>query len=198
MVFVLAAHLLAPLGVAGGLILALVRAACVGSFLFLVEQIVRSSHATLDDFTRSFGAYLWDVIGFFFLLWIFHLVVDPLLLSASNGPLLLMLLGLVLFILLNVVPELIYLGHHSSLALVTESYTFVRDNGLEWFPPNLLLGAGLYLLLGLPSPNLAILGVKMALLALSLYFGMIVRGLLFQALDGSSRRSRAFHWKARG
>jgi hypothetical protein len=40
--------------------------------------------------------------------------------------------------------------------------------------------------------------LQTAVLALILYFGMIVRGLLFSELAGSSRRARAFRYKAGG
>ena len=46
---------------------------------------------------------------------------------------------LVLLIFLNAVPELIYLGHHGGLNLLSESYRFIGENWIEWFPPNMLL-----------------------------------------------------------
>jgi hypothetical protein len=82
------------------------------------------------------------------------------------------------------------------MALVTESYEFIRDNGLEWFPPNLLLGACLWILLAIPAGAWPMFLAKMAILALFLYFAMIVRGFLFEELAGSTRRSRVFRWKA--
>ena len=58
---IVAARLCLPLGIAGGFALTLVQAACLGSFLYLVEMIVRTSRVTLNDFRHSFGRYLWDV-----------------------------------------------------------------------------------------------------------------------------------------
>src|SRR5574337_1005304 len=49
------------LGIIGGFVLSFVWAACIGSFLYLVEMIVRTSKVTLEDFRRSFGMYVWDV-----------------------------------------------------------------------------------------------------------------------------------------
>ena len=54
--------LVAPrLGLLGGFLLSLVWASCVGSFLYLVEMLVRTGRVSWGDFRRSFGVYLWDV-----------------------------------------------------------------------------------------------------------------------------------------
>ena len=187
----LAVPIVAPLGLAGGFLVSLLWSACMGSFLALVEAMVRDGRVTLDDFRGSFGRYLWDVVGISFLLWVFWTIATPALLSLPNGIAVVLAVQLVLFVLLNAVPELIYLGHHSALELLTESYTFIAENWIEWFPPNLLLAAGLWSLLGLPLFG-PLFFLHLALIALYVYFAMAVRGFLFQELAGSTRRSRAF------
>ncbi len=188
-VFMIAQPLLAPLGIAGGFIFSLLWAACIGSFLALVEAMVRDGRVTLDDFRGSFGRYLWDVVGISFLFWVFWMIVTPALLTIPNGGTVVLAVQLVGFVLLNAVPELIYLGHHSSFELVTASYAFVAENWIEWFPPNILLAVGWYLL---PELHPSLFLVEAALHALYLFFAMAVRGFLFQELAGSTRRSRAF------
>ena len=64
-------------GLAGGLIFSLITSACIGSFLYLVENIVRTNRVTWEDFTRSFGVYLWDVVAVNFVLWLFWFVLTP-------------------------------------------------------------------------------------------------------------------------
>lgn len=186
---------LAPLGLVGGFLLALVRAACLSSFLYLVEQIVRGSRLTLEDFGRSFGAYLWDVVGVLFLLWIAEHLLVPIVLSSPQGPAIALSIQLVAFVLFNAVPELIYLGHHSLLELLGESYGFITENWLEWFPPNLLLAGGFFLLLAVEAPGMLDL-VRLAVLSLYLYYAMVVRGLLFLELYGTTRRSRAYRYRS--
>ena len=181
----------ARLGIVGGFLLSLLWSACMGSFLSLVEAIVRSGRVTLEDFRTSFGRYLWDVVGVSFLLWIFWTVAMPAFATMPNGIALVLAVQLILFVILNAVPELIYLGHHSSLELVTASYSFIGENWIEWFPPNLVLALGLWWLLELEMPG-ALFLVHAAIVALYVYFAMAVRGFLFQELAGSSRRSRAF------
>jgi hypothetical protein len=179
------------LGFVGGLLVGIVWASCAGSFLYLVEMMVRTSRVSLADFRRSFGAYLWDVMGVLFLLWLFLMVVAPALASLPRGPALLLSAYLLMLVFFNAVPELIYLGHHSSLQLLRESYVFIGENWIEWFPASLGMTAVLYWISVPPLPGF--LGwVQTALVALLVYFVMVVRGLLFLELHDSSRRSRIF------
>ena len=189
--------LAAALGLLGGFVAGLVQAACLASFLYLVEQIVRSSKVTLDDFRRSFGVYLWDVVGVLFVFWIFQMLCVPVLLQTPNGLAILLSIELVGFVLFNAVPELIYFGHHSALELLAESAGFVSENWIEWFPPNLLAAATFALLVDVPMPaNVIGSLLHSAVLALFVYFVMVMRGLLFERLYGSSRRSRLFRWRS--
>lgn len=190
------AYLAAFLGLAGGFLLSLLMSACCGSFLYLVEMIVRTNKVTWEDFTRSFGVYLWDVVGVSFALWLFWFVARPMIEQVPQGPVVVLAINLVLVVLFNAVPELIYLGHHSLMGLLASSYEFVANNWIEWFPPNLLLLVGLLVLWRAPFGfGLAAYVLKSALLALFLYFAMVVRGLLFIELDGSTRRARMFRYK---
>jgi hypothetical protein len=182
------------LGFVGGFLISLVWAACAGSFLYLVEMIVRTSKVTLDDFRRSFGMYLWDVVGIIFLSWIFFTLATPAILQLPRGSMLLLFVQLVVFIVFNVVPELIYLGHYSAVALLSESYAFITANWIEWFPANLAAAGILY---GVAS--VTVVGparyLQAAAFGLLLYFTMVMRGLLFIELQGSTHRSRAFKYR---
>jgi hypothetical protein len=100
------------------------------------------------------------------------------------------------FVFLNAVPELVYVGRHAPMEVLGESYRFVVENWIEWFPANLVLlacVAGVFLL---PTDPYGL--VLTVLLGLVLYFVMVVRGLLFQELATSSRRGREFRRRAAG
>lgn len=197
LVMSIAYRLAAPLGFAGGFIITLVWAACVSSFLYLVEMMVRTSRVSLEDFRRSFVVYLGDVVGVMFIFWIFSMFATPALLTLPNGTLFLMAIYIAIFVFFNAVPELIYLGHQSSLALLAESYAFISANWVEWFPATLIASAVMYSVMALPLWGLAEL-VQDAIAGLLIYFTMVMRGLLFTELAGSSRRSRAFRHRAGG
>lgn len=184
------------LGLVGGLILNLVTAACVGSFLYLVEMMVRTTKVSLEDFRRSFVVYVGDVIGVMFVMWVLNLLLAPILMDSQYGVALSIFASIAIFVLFNAVPELIYLGHHSSLALLAESYRFISNNWIEWFPPNLLALAVLYTILALPVAGLGQIG-QVAVASLFTYFVMVMRGLLFLELSTSSDRARRFKYRAR-
>ncbi len=193
-----AALALAPLlGIVGGFLVSLVWAGCVGSFLYLVEMMVRTSRVTLDDFRRSAGAYLWDVVGVTFVLWLALRLLAPMLATIPQGPVLLFALNLVILVFFNAVPELIYLGRCSSLELLGQSYVFIGDNWIEWFPVTMALGGVVLLVAALPMPP-ALGWLKLAAVALLVAYTMVVRGLLFLELQGSSRRARAFRHRMGG
>ncbi len=192
----LAARVCLPLGIAGGFALSLVTAACAGSFLYLVEMIVRTSKVTVEDFRRSFGPYLWDVVGIMFLFWIFTFV-GPVFVRLPQGEVIVLFVYLAIFVLFNAVPELIYMGHYSATALLSESYAFITENWIEWFPATLIAVGLMYAVAALPLFGPAAY-VRDALVALLLYFTMVTRGLLFIELHGSTHRGRAFKYRMGG
>lgn len=183
------------LGVLGGFLLGLVWAACIASFLYLVERLVRHGRVTWADFPSSVAPYFSDVIGVLFVLWMLRTILSLALLSNPQALLISAIVQLFVFVFFNAVPELVYLGHHSSLDLLSESYRFISENWIEWFPPTLVAGVILYLLMELPGDGLAGLA-RRALAALFVYFTMVLRGLLFEELEGSTRRSRAYRYRS--
>jgi len=183
--------IVAPLGLVGGFLLGFVWAACVASFLYLVERLVRHGKVTVDEFRESFLPYFSDVIGVMFVLWVLNMLLSLALMTNPQGMLIAAIVQLFIFVFFNAVPELIYLGHHSSLDLLGESYTFITENWIEWFPPTVLAGVVMFLLLALPAGGWLEIP-KWGLIALFVYFTMVLRGLLFVELSTSTRRSRAY------
>lgn len=193
------------LGLLGGFLNALAWAFCAGSFLFLVETIVRTNRVTWTDFRNSLGAYLGEVLGVMFTLWVFELVLSRLVRPLPNGVFLSLGAELLLLVFFNALPELIYLGRHTLLDLLSASYAFIVENWLEWFPLNLLLfffygllraQNGRYLFAEPTVMDLSVHLLETAAAALFVYFIMIVRGFLFLELYGSTRRSRSFRYRA--
>lgn len=193
LIWTIAATVCLPLGIAGGFVLTIVKAACLGSFLYLVEMIVRTSKVTLHDFRHSFGAYILDVAGVMFLFWILTLV-SPAIRQLPQGEVILPFLLLAMCILFNAVPELLYMGHYSPTALLSESYQFITENWIEWFPATLAAIIIMYGISALPLRGVTVYAQDAAL-GLVLYFAMVMRGLLFIELHGSTHRGRAFKYR---
>lgn len=134
---VAATSVAAPLGILGGFILGAVNALLIGTTLSLIEQAVRSSRRlAIRDIWESVGQYFWDVIGVGFVLWVPILALEKGMASNPNGPFLAAAIFLLLFILLNPAPEVIYqLRRDSPLDVIRESYEFVIQHWIEWFLP---------------------------------------------------------------
>jgi hypothetical protein len=187
----------ARLGFVGGILLNLVFAGCAGSFLYLVEMMVRTSRVTLEDFRRSAGAYLWDVVGVTFVVWLTFRVLFTVLAPIPQGPMLLLGLEIIVLVFFNAVPELIYLDRASSLELLRLSYVFIGENWIEWFPAVAALGVLVRAAAVLPFPP-PFDFLQLGLIALLIAYAMVVRGLLFLELQESTRRSRAFRYRMGG
>ena len=181
----------APLGVAGGLLLYLAMIACMSSWLSLVAQVIQAGRVRLEDLPAGFVAYLGDLLTVAFLLWGLRLIAS---LVLAPFPFLAIVFGLAVLVFFNAVPELLYLGHHTATELLVESYRFIGENWIEWFPANLVLGGCVLAAFATPPGPYGIVTVAATGLALS--FAMIVRGLLFRELASSSHRGREFRRRA--
>ena len=137
----LAQQIAAPLGIAGGFLLGAVNALLVGAILSLIEQGVSYARTiTIKDVFESFGQYFWDVIGVGFVLWLPLMALDMGTQQNPNGPLVSYAIMLLLFILLNPAPEVIYqVPHDSPLEVFKRAYEFVLENWIEWFLPMAVL-----------------------------------------------------------
>lgn len=139
--FLLAVQIVGPLGIAGGFILGAVNALLVGATLSLIEQsITHARTLAIRDVFESLGHYFWDVIGVGFVLWLPLVALDMTVQTNPYGPLLSYAVLLLLFLLLNPAPEVIYQTRHDSpLEVLKTCYDFVLENWIEWFTPWLLV-----------------------------------------------------------
>jgi len=183
----------APLGIIGGFLVYLALVACASSWLSLVAQVLRTGRVRLEDVPTSFSTYFGDLLNVGFLFWGLQLIASFVL---AAFPFLQIVFALAVIVFLNAVPELVYVGRHSATEVLAESYRFIGENWIEWFPANVLIVAAVVAVGALPAGPFGV--VSMAALGLVLYFGMIVRGLLFQELTTSSRRTREFRRRAAG
>jgi hypothetical protein len=133
----MAQQIAAPLGMAGGFLLGAVNALLVGMTLSLIEQgVAYGRPITIKDIFDSFGQYFWDVIGVGFVLWIPLMALDMGTQQNPSGQWISYAVMLLIFILLNPAPEVIYqVRHDSPLDVFKQAYDFVLENWIEWFLP---------------------------------------------------------------
>ena len=139
--FLGASRIAAPLGMAGGFIIGIVNALLVGATLRLIEQSLNGSRTLgFGDITESFGYYFWDIIGVGFVLWLPTMALDMGVQANPYGQFFSSAFLLLLFILLNPAPEVIYqVRHDSPLDVFKTAYEFVLEHWIEWFLPFVIL-----------------------------------------------------------
>jgi len=137
----LATQIASPLGMIGGFVLGAVNALLVGATLSLIEQSISHARAlTIRDVLGSVGHYFWDVIGIGFILWLPLMALDLSTQANPFGQLISYAALLLIFLLLNPAPEIIYqVRHDSPLEVLKTSYEFVLENWMEWFLPFALI-----------------------------------------------------------
>ena len=196
-----AAAVLAPFWFVGGIVVTAVAAACASSGLHVIENVVRMGKVNLNDFIKGFAVYLWEILGIAFILWIPMTLLSRVAYSMPEGPLVLLVVQILLYVILNPVPELIYLTRVSGIALLSASYEFIVENWIEWFLPNVLIAAAAYLLMGLLNglatrvPFFLRFFFVASTFGLFLTFLMIFRAVLFSELNGTTRRGRVFRYR---
>jgi hypothetical protein len=210
----LATQIASPLGMIGGFVLGAVNALLVGATLSLIEQSMSHTRAlTIRDVVGSVGHYFWDVIGIGFILWLPLMALDLSIQANPFGQVVSYAALLLIFLLLNPAPEIIYQVRHDSPLEVLKTLILIpivlstsgpqsffslssrvgRGAGLDFSQvlvlPFTILGGWLDYA-GIPSSISWYIGL---LLTPPLAVAMLLfRGHLFASLHGVSRRQRRF------
>lgn len=211
--FFFAASLVAPLGIIGGFILGLVLAFCTSSYLYFLAGVVSGNRVQPQELLESWRPYFGSVITILFFLFIVRQLLSLALPPVPSGQALAVLINLVLLIILNPIPEIIYQGRSEGLSMLQESVEFLRESGIEWFLPFVALAAFSFFFFPLPifimplqigQLSFPALGLGSAfwaspasllwavISAFLLFVLMVFRGLLFRALARGTRRQRVF------
>jgi hypothetical protein len=109
-----------------------------------------------------------------------------------------------IFVLLNPLPETIYLKSYGSWESVQSAFEFMGENWLNWILPNVIFLGAIYLITGNVLTNIftthlsfnmvfSIRNIILYIVGQGLFsFTMIYRGHLYKILSGSTRRKRMF------
>ena len=209
-------------GFVGSLVLWLIITLVVSSVLACVAVAVDKSKVRLDElYSRAIGIFS-SAINVLFVIWLVSLASEFMLRGSGNYALLSSIVSLLIAILLNPLPEVIYFRGGTAMEIFYESFEFVRENLIEWFLPYLLLllpvffyspGGFQQLLLVFAVNNplslirffvfgssdivsLASSAPVILLLLYCMYFALIFRGFLYQELATSTRRKRIYQERA--
>lgn len=188
----------------GGIIIAIVSAACISSYLYLIENIIYSRIAGFNDFKNSFTPYLRKVINITFYIWIATYIYSLLSRALMGLPfigIINMLVELAVVVVLNPLPEIIYQTNYMDLGAIGASYEFMKENFIEWLVPNIILLGAIYYLFNGNMLSFSVYAVSVVSIVkyiaglFLLLFTMVFRGILFRFLNESTRRSRVYKLK---
>ncbi|NOT54162.1 MAG: hypothetical protein HOP18_06110 [Deltaproteobacteria bacterium] len=211
-ILLLAGLIAAPLGMLGGFLLGFVLALCTSSYLYFIAGVVAGSRMTIAELGESWRPCLSPVITILFFFFILQLALSIILPGMVGAGPISLLIHLILLIVLNPIPEIVYQGRSDGFDMLQESVDFLRENGIEWFTP--LVAIALLSFIA-PLPFMAVVsqsgslsaptfgsnellygsvtGVLMAVLSAVLFYVLMVfRGLLFRALASGTRRQRLY------
>ncbi len=185
-----------PLSIIAGLIGAFLSAAMISNYLYLLYNVINNNKITIDDFKQGFTAYIYKVYGVMF---VFYMVSLLLRITGLGGiyPLLMVLA----VVLLNALPETIYQKHYDSTTSISYSFEFAKDNVVNWYVSNLIIGLLLYLLTSnllfmfkFTSGNSIFRFINISSIVMQAIGSMIMiyRGHLYSILSNSTKRKREF------
>jgi hypothetical protein len=197
-ILIVAGILLAPLGIIGVFLAGIIGDLCTSSFLYFVGQAVLGSPSRPSEMKRSFLVYFWPVVSFGFVIWFAARILHYALVANPNGGVIQLGIWAVAAVLLNAVPEVIYQkGDVRGIAIIAASARFIQEHWIEWFIPNLVLGAALYgVAMALARVPFGLFLVPVIGGAL-LYLAATFRGLLFHELETTSPYQRRMRYRAR-
>lgn len=193
------------LGLIGGIIIAVFSASLISNYLYLLYNVINYDRLKLQDFKDGFTYFLRKVYVVFFYGWIGSMVLSVFYrVLGSNADILSLIINISLLVLLNPLPETLYLKVKDPMDSIMYSIDFMKENWVNWIIPNVFFHGILFyltgqIITGLFTTHIATgfnvdpISIAKYLIAQLLFsFIMIYRGHLFKLLSTSTRRKRMY------
>lgn len=194
-----------PMSIFSGIVLALFKSSIISNYLYLLFNIVNYNRLNIDNFKEGFTVYIRKIYGVLFVSYLARLLLSLLMPALGQlGSLINLLSFAGLPILLNALPETVYLKEYDAWESILYAIDFLKENLVNWVLPNMLFYGAIYflageLLLNVFNTNLEfdfstnILGIAMYIVGQTIFsFMMVYRGHLYKLLSTSTRRKRIF------
>lgn len=193
------------LSILSGIVVAIITAAFISNYLYLLFNIINYDRINIQIFKDGFKYFLWKIYGVLFIAYLGSYllsIVSNMLGSLSIIINIVIYLGVL--VLLNPLPETIYLKSYSSWESVQSTFEFMQENWFNWILPNIIFHGLLFFITGNILTNVftthlsfnMVFGIRNIILYIigqGLFsFIMIYRGHLYKLLSGSTRRKRMF------
>lgn len=196
-----------PLGLIASIILFIVNGALISNYLYLLYNIVNKEKVNLQDFKDGFSAFFRKVITIIIIgnliSWIFDNYVAVNLGRYIDIGLFYILIQIVILILLNPLRETIYIKDYEPWDTIVYSFTFLKENWIEWLIPNTIFTLVMFFstkniisILDIHFGKIidfSLNGIFIFILGqIAFSFIMVYRGILFEELSTSTRRKRLY------
>ena len=207
----IAGRFLPAFGLAGRLVLGFFEVAVLTAYFSWLFDLSAARRLSLSGFWRIDWSIFSSVISAAFIIWLIEQLAGMMLKGGALG-LARAYFRLVLVVIFNALPEVLYLRRDENLSAFSRAAALCRDNPVEWYFPYLLILSPLFLggveylpfFLSQTQPLMPVLIVftslnrvlaqlpAVAIGVVLVNWLMLFRGLLFQELEGGNRRSRMF------
>lgn len=193
------------LSILSGIVVAIITSAFISNYLYLLFNVINYDRLSVQTFKDGFKYFLWKIYGVLFIAYLGSYLLGIVSNILGNLSFIInIVIYAVILILLNPLPETIYLKSYSSWESVQSTFEFMQENWLNWLLPNIVFHGVLYFITGNILTNIftthlsfnMIFGIRnivLYVLGQGLFsFIMIYRGHLYKLLSGSTRRKRMF------
>lgn len=132
-----------------GLFTWLFLSSLISNYLTLLEVNVRGGKINFEIFKEGFKVYVWKIYGIFFFLYLTNMILGMLSSILNLNPMTFSLVFQIsIFILLNAIPETLYLTNYDPANSIKYTLNFMKENWLQWAIPNIIIFALFYLVAG--------------------------------------------------
>lgn len=193
------------LSILSGIIIAIITAAFISNYLYLLFNIINYDRINIQIFKDGFKYFLWKIYGVLFIAYLGSYLLSIVNSMLGNLSFIInMLIYLGIFVVLNPLPETIYLKSYGSWESVQSTFEFMGENWFNWILPNVIFLGAIYFITGNILTNVftthlsfnmvfSIRNIILYIIGQGLFsFTMIYRGHLYKLLSGSTRRKRMF------
>lgn len=179
-------------GYIAGLLVYIFKVCILGFTMSILYTGVKDTGSSIVFQDYDFKPFALKVIQVGFVIYIAQIILRPITMKFY------FIITVIAIIVLNALPETLYLEDYDGYNSIIKSVYFLKENILNWGLPNIIIMALIYastsgasMFTGLYFSDLKSIAKSIVIIIIMGIY-LIYRGMLFEILNGSSRRKREF------